>query len=132
MRVRLYRPTYQRRARCLLAIALLLPGAGFVQAGGLNPVSIGASGVLVAAAILVVIMALRPVAVVLRSGILIMGSPSQPATSIGWGEIVRIESEAGVTGVTTRGKMLYQLALDARGERFVSRMVEHTLSARGV
>jgi hypothetical protein len=132
MRVRLYRPIQQRRARCLLGIALLLPAAGFIQAAGLNPVTGFASAVLLLGFIAVVIMALRPVIVVLRSGILIFGSFGQPTASVAWGEIVRVESTDGVVSLTTSGKALYQIQVDTRTAGFLSRMIEQSISSRRI
>ena len=129
MRVRLHRPVHQRRARCLLGIALLLPGAGFLQAAGLNPITIGASGVLVLIAAGVIHDALRPVAIVIRSGILLAGTFGHRASSVSWSEIVRVESAGVVVSLTTTGRMLYQIQVDPRAARFLSRMVERALSS---
>lgn len=131
MRVRLYRPIHQRRARCLLGIALLLPAAGFMQAAGLNSVTIFASAILVLGFATVVIMALRPVATLLRSGMIITGSLGQSATIIAWDEIVRIEPTGDVVSITTRRKMVFQIQIDLRAVGFLSRMVGRTLSVRG-
>lgn len=129
MRVRLYRPAFQRRARCLLAIALLLPGAGFFQAAGVNPITIGASVVLVLAAAGIVYDSLRPVAIVIRAGILIAGTLGHRVFSVSWSEIVRVETADGVASLTTTGQILYQIQIDPRAARFLSRMVEHTLAS---
>ena len=131
MRVRLYRPAFQRRARCLLAVALLLPAAGFFQAAGVNPITIGASVVLVLTAVGFVYDSLRPVAIVIRSGILIAGTLGHGVSSVSWSEIVRVESTGGVVSLTTSGRSLYQIQVDTRAARFLSRMVEHALSSGG-
>jgi len=129
MRVRLYRPISQRRARSLLGIALLVPGAGFLQATGANPVTLVAAAALLLAATGVVFTALRPVATVLRSGIIIAGVFGSSASMISWSEIVRIESTDGLVSLTTAGRTLYQIQIDSRTARFLSRMAERVLSA---
>ena len=118
----------QRRARSLLAIALLLPGAGFLQAAGANPVTLVASAALLLTATGVVLTALRPVAIVLRSGIIIAGVFGSSASMISWSEIVRIESLDGSVSLTTVGRALYQIQMDSRAARFLSRMAERVLS----
>lgn len=130
MRVRLYRPVYQRRARCLLAVALLLPGAGFLSAAGLNPVSVTATATLLLAALVIVWDALRAVAVVIRSGVLIPGTLGHRAHAVGWDEIVRVDADGQVVSIATRGELLYQLQLDARAARLLSRMIERRLLHR--
>jgi len=128
MRVRLYRPISQRRARSLLGIALLIPGAGFLQATGANPVTLVAAAALLLIATGVVYTALRPVAIVLRSGIIITGVFGSSASMISWSEIVRIESIDGSVSLTTAGRTLYQIQIDSRAARFLSRMAERVLS----
>ncbi|MEE8441959.1 MAG: hypothetical protein V3S41_09570 [Spirochaetia bacterium] len=128
-RVRLYRPAIRRRARCLLAVALLLPGAGFLQAGGVNSITIVASGALLLAAAGVVYDALRPVVIVIRAGIMIAGAFGYGAAGISWNQIVRVELTGGVVSLTTTGRMLYQIEVDLRAARFLSRMAEYVLSS---
>ena len=127
MRVRLYRPAFQRRARCLLAIALLLPGAGFFQAAGVNPITIGASILLVLVAAGIVYDSLRPVAIIIRPGILIAGTLGHGVSSVSWSEIARVESTDGLVSLTTTGRILYQIQIDPRAARFLSRMVERAV-----
>lgn len=129
MRVRLYRPALQRRARSLLAVAVLLPGAGFLRAAGVNPITVVASAALVLTAAGLVYDALRPIAIVIRSGVLIPGALGHEAASVSWGEIVRVESTGGVVSLTTNGRSLYQIQVDTRAAQFLSRMVEHALSS---
>ena len=93
--------------------------------------TIFASGALLCASIVVVTMALRPVATVLRSGIVLAGVFGQLATSLAWDEIVRIESADDVVSITTRQKRLYQLQVDLRTAAFLSRMMERRISLRG-
>jgi len=130
VRVRLYRPVHQRRARLLLAIALLLPAGGFLDAAGINPVTVLASGALVVGSLFIAIAALRPVAVVLRTGIIIAGTIGSPSTGLSWKEIVRVEQIDDVVSVETVGNSIYQIQLDRRAARFLSRMIAHALTVR--
>lgn len=130
MRLRLFRPLYQRRARVLLATALLLPAAGFFRAAGINPITIAASAMLLVAAAFVTADALRVVAVIVPSGLLVRGSLGRPETAISWNEIVRVEEpDVGVVSISTRGKAMYQLQLDARAAGVMSRIVERRISS---
>jgi hypothetical protein len=123
----MYRPRQQRRARTLLGIALLLPAAGFLNAAGPNPISLFATGLLFVAAVLVVYDALRPVAVVVRTGILVMGSLGHRAHALSWTEIVRVDFDGALVSITTMSEQLYQLQIDRRAARLLSRMVERRL-----
>ncbi len=129
MRVRMYRPRQQRRARTLLGIALLLPAAGFLNAAGPNPISLFATGLLVAAALLIVYDALRPVAVVVRTGILVAGSIGHRAHALSWSEIVRVDFDGAIVSIATINEQLYQLQIDARAAQLLSRMVERRLTS---
>ena len=119
-RVRLFRPQYQRRARTL-------PAAGFFEAAGLNPVAVGASVVFALAAALTVFDAHRPVAVVLRSGLLIAGRLGQGYTSLSWTEITAIDSDHAMVSITTSGRQMYQLHIDSRAAGFIARMTRRML-----
>ena len=146
MRVKLHRPRYQRNARILLAAALLIPAAGFLPAA-VTDAHIGGSGggeqvahstdqrgplalpgiavlALVTAAVLVVLDALRWVAIVTRHGIGIAGRIGVQPAWIAWSEIVRVDEDNGVVSIETRGRQLYQLGLSARAAGFVSRTAE--------
>lgn len=130
MRLPLFRPVSQKRARVLLGIALLLPAAGFLRAAGVNPITVTASAVLVVAAVAVTADALRAVAVILPSGLLIRGSLGRPGTAISWNEIVRVEEpDLGVVSISTRGKAIYQIQLDTRAAGIMSRIVERRISS---
>ena len=129
MRVRIYRPRHQRNARVLLAIALLLPAGGILQAAGVNPVSAAASVLCAFAAAFILYDSLRPVLTVLRSGLLISGALGQRATSISWNEITRVEESPGAVSISTRGAAIFQLHVDSRAARFLCRMVERQLLA---
>ena len=141
MRVRIRRPAYQRNVRILLAAALLIPAAGFLPAAvaGLAPGSspdIGASVGLVAVAVLAALAgiavfdAVRPVVIVTRLGIGIAGRIGAQPTWIAWSEIVRVEADAGVVSIETRGRQLYQLGLSSRAARFIAGRVERQMSRR--
>jgi hypothetical protein len=129
VRIRLYRPVAARRARSLLALALLLPAAGFLSAAGPNPVTIATSAAFAALAVVTFYSALRPIAVVVRSGLLITGAFGQPNHALSWGEIVRVERDDDVVGIATSNEKLYQLQLDPRAALLLSRMIERHIVA---
>ncbi len=128
MHLRLRRPKYQRNVRVLLAFALVIPSAGLFQVSGTNPVTIAVAGLTIAAIALVIWDAYRQVVVITRYGIGVAGTIGSPTEWLTWGEIVRVELDEPVVSITTRDQRLYQLQLDARVARLLSRMVERHLS----
>jgi hypothetical protein len=129
MRVRFRRTPSQQRARTLLAVALLLPAAGFLQAAGINPVSVAGVIVCAVASFAAALSAIRPILIVLRVGITIPGSLGRPATSLGWREVKSVETTGGLVSLTTTSRVMYQLQLGTRGAEFLNRMVARNLLA---
>ena len=130
MRVRLYRPAQQRRARWLLAIAILLPAAGLFQASGINPLSVFFASLCIVASLWLAIDTARPTATVTRHGILIRGPLGRVPDAVSWSEVVRVEEEPGLIRIGTRGKVEYQVLANSRVARFISRRTEHSVTSR--
>ena len=128
MHLRLRRPKYQRNVRVLLAFALVIPSAGLFQVAGTNPVTVAVAVLTIVAVVLVVWDANRQVVVITRYGIGVAGTLGSPTDWLTWGEIVRVELDEPVVSITTRDQRHYQLQLDARVARLLSRMVERHLS----
>jgi hypothetical protein len=128
MPLRLRRPRYQRHVRVLLAFALVIPSAGLFQLSGTNPVTLVVAGLTIAGVGLVVWDAYRQVVVITRYGIGVAGTIGSPTEWLTWAEIVRVEVDEPVVSITTRDQRLYQLQLDLRVARLLSRMVERHLS----
>ena len=128
MHLRLRRPKYQRNVRVLLAFALVIPSAGLFQVAGTNPVTVAVAVLTIVAVVLVVWDANRQVVVITRYGIGVAGTFGSPTDWLTWGEIVRVELDEPVVSITTRDQRHYQLQLDARVARLLSRMVERHLS----
>lgn len=128
MHLRLRRPKYQRNVRVLLAFALVIPSAGLFQVAGTNPVTVAVAVLTIVAVVLVVWDANRQVVVITRYGIGVAGTLGSPTDWLTWGEIVRVELDEPVVSITTRDQRHYQLQLDARVARLLSRMVERNLS----
>lgn len=128
MRVRIYRPGYQKRARTLLAIALLLPPSGVIGAAGLNPISVTFLAICVAGAGFILGNTFRPVVTALRHGILIAGSAAVPEAAVAWVEITAVEVQDGVVSLTA-GDTMYQLQVDSRSAAFLGRMAERHVFA---
>ncbi|TVQ22356.1 MAG: hypothetical protein EA382_12215 [Spirochaetaceae bacterium] len=128
MHLRLRRPRYQRNVRVLLAFALAIPSAGLFQVSGTNPVTVLVAGLTIAGIVLVVWDAYRWIVVITRYGIGVAGTFGSPTEWLTWAEIVRVELDEPVVSITTRDQRLYQLQLDTRVARLLSRMVERNLS----
>ena len=130
MRVRLHRPSHQRRARALLGLAALLPAAGFFQAAGVNPVTIAAAVVLVIVCVATVYDAFRSVATVLREGLLLPGRVGHGRTSVAWSEITSVETSPGAISFTIGSRSVVQLHLVEREIALLERMVHRSLIKR--
>lgn len=130
MRVRLRRPLRGRRARVLLAAALLIPAAGFFQAAGVNPLSITAALLLGAGALALLVDAVRPVLTVSRSGLVVRRLIGAGDQVLPWREITQLEVVDEVISVTTRDQSVYQIELTARTAAFVGRIHHRALAAR--
>jgi hypothetical protein len=100
--VRIRRPAHARRSRLLLAIAVLLPAAGFFQAAGVNPLTTTAAIVLVAAAALIVADACRAVLVMTRHGLIIRQLFGSGSRELLWADVDRAEVHGPVIELQSR------------------------------
>ena len=126
--VRVYRPRQQRVARVLLAFALLLPAAAFFQAIGVTKLTIGAASVLGICSLALAFGAVRPVLIVGRHGLGVVGLLPGEVHWLTWPEISELSTEGAVVALTTTGKMIYHVQIDARAADLVRRMVaKHAL-----
>jgi len=129
MNVRLYRPRDQRRARVLLALAVLLPAAGILQVSGINPLSLSLAAISLIAAVWIAADTVRPTATATRYGILIRGPIGRPPDAVSWTEVVRVEELPGLVCLTTRGKVQHQIRTGTRTAEFIGRMIRHHVTA---
>ena len=127
MVVRVRRTRSQQRARTLLSLSLLLPAAGFLQAAGINPISVGGAMIFVIASLVAAYAAFRPILVILRSGITIGGALGSSSVSLSWREIKHVELTPGAVSLTTTGLQMYQIQVNRRTGEFICRMVERAL-----
>jgi len=123
MRVKLFRPPYQRNVKLLLAFAILIPAAGFLEAAGSNPISVSAAGILALVAAAVAVDAVRFIVLVTRQGIAIRRTLGSGLVWLSWTEIVRVAAVDAVLVLETRGRVIYQLQMTPRSAAFVARMV---------
>ena len=126
--LRVYRPRPQKVARVLLAFALLLPVAALFQAVGVTRLAVGASFVLGILAAALVFGAFRPVLIVGRHGLGVVGLFPGEVHWLTWPEISAVTTDGAVVSLTTTGKMIYQVRIDIRSAALLRRIVaKHAL-----
>ena len=133
VRVKFRRPGRSMRSRLLLALAVLIPVAGFFQVAGPNPITLTAGAILAALALAIVYDALRPVLVMSRRGLVIRRVFGSGDIVLPWDAIETVDAEYEIVSITTKRtasqlhQSIYQLELNERSTAVISRTFERSL-----
>jgi hypothetical protein len=107
----------------------LLPPAAWLQAAGVTPVTVAATALFGGIAVAIAIAAVRPVLLVTRVGIGVVGTAPASVTWIAWSQLTGVSADGPVVNLTTSDHKLYQLMLDSRAAAFLGRMLKRCIVA---
>lgn len=108
---------------------MLIPAAGFLQAAGVNTITLTAATTLAIAGLVIAVEALRSVMTVTRDGLIIRRRMGGGDVVLVWADIEKVKVESALLVVTTKSRSVYQLELTERAAALVGRSFQRSLHA---